>query len=737
MAVKRKATTALGGPKKQPRAIPGAIDLTHGRSVRDQTEEYRLGTAIFRVADLTPKWLTGHNRDLDEKHVSDLCTVFERQQLRRESVGNRLRVLCTKAEFERMRASLEQAGEPTIETSSSWPWFRDWVKVNGHPAELMAGQHRVAALQALQKEGRLGASSDPDALWWVCDIYNRDTLPPKQLLQLRANRPDHTLPDSAGQVWMQLVEYKRRNSEAFEGPDALSEMIRVADVTERRMFTLWGNDKWKVMITAWCSTRVGRQLFSVCLWAELSRQRVEDYWFDPLKLVLKRLSELCPNRPEAIQPEDWTALKGLPSLSAVTERFYPGAPLDSTLDDEAKCPQYRSPKLLTALTHSEYYAAYKATLSAMKVPDAFPDIAAILSRGRKEGRILSQVMSQIVQWINPKPTVVTYRQKSKPPHWEDFIPALEATVPEEAERAAQQLQRDIFEVVRGRWDELEGILGGDINQLAYVARFSHPIWHDLLVLVRQAVGQRFIGCMARYNDELPPLPSSNPQPTLIQDFDEAIRRLLQASRNPALQTPAAITQLIGRLSPLIAEWAVDCCDQALKAQANPRTTQWSASVLKQVQEERLAIGRLIQGPSVPTQPHASPVDGVGPNRATGVVERNTPIEVSPEPSLVVPPPLQCPAKPAITKPVPSSDAISSLLIPDAETIAAVRKVVRSRPRQQKFSPPVASRRRPPATPSQIHPPATTMKDRPPATTTTRPALPWTSGPVARPYRQIS
>ena len=170
MAVKRRATTALGGPKKR----PWARDLTHGRSVRDQAEEYRLGTAIFRVADLTPKWLTGHNRNLNKKQVSTLCAAFERQQLRRESVGNRLRVLCTEAEFERMRAFLEQAGEPTIETSSSWPKFRDWVKVNGHPAELMAGQHRVAALQAFyQKEGRLEASSDPDPLCWVCDIYNR------------------------------------------------------------------------------------------------------------------------------------------------------------------------------------------------------------------------------------------------------------------------------------------------------------------------------------------------------------------------------------------------------------------------------------------------------------------------------------------------------------------------------------------------------------------------------------
>ena len=75
---------------------------------------------------------------------------------------------------------------------------------------------------------------------------------------------------------MQLVEYERMNPMAFQGPDALNEMIRVADITERRMFTLWGNDKWKDMITAWCSTGVGKQLFSVCLWTELSRQRVED-----------------------------------------------------------------------------------------------------------------------------------------------------------------------------------------------------------------------------------------------------------------------------------------------------------------------------------------------------------------------------------------------------------------------------------------------------------------------------
>jgi hypothetical protein len=73
-----------------------------------------------------------------------------------------------------MKAYLEQAGEPTGETSPSWPWYGDWAKVNRRPAELMAGQHRVAALRAFfRKKGRLHASSDPDPLWWVCDVYDR------------------------------------------------------------------------------------------------------------------------------------------------------------------------------------------------------------------------------------------------------------------------------------------------------------------------------------------------------------------------------------------------------------------------------------------------------------------------------------------------------------------------------------------------------------------------------------
>jgi hypothetical protein len=152
--------------------------------------------------------------------------------------------------------------------------------------------------------------------------------------------------------------------------------------------------------------------------------------------VVQELNRLCPDRPEAIQPEDWKALKGLPSPSAtnVEQLFYPGAPLgslfDTMQDDEAKGGQYRSPKFLAALSHAEYHAAYMSiprTAGVVDTASMFPDIEAILNRGRKEGPegpIVSQVISQVVQWINPKPTVVGTRENNKPPYWRDFMPAL-------------------------------------------------------------------------------------------------------------------------------------------------------------------------------------------------------------------------------------------------------------------------------------------------------------------------
>jgi hypothetical protein len=103
--------------------------------------------------------------------------TFEDQELQRESVENRLRVTCSRAEVEQMVAHLATVGEPTSSMPSSWPSFHDWMSVNGCPAELMAGQHRVEALKLFQKKNQLHTSLDEDPLWWLCDIYDRGRLP--------------------------------------------------------------------------------------------------------------------------------------------------------------------------------------------------------------------------------------------------------------------------------------------------------------------------------------------------------------------------------------------------------------------------------------------------------------------------------------------------------------------------------------------------------------------------------
>jgi hypothetical protein len=381
----------------------------------------------------------------------------------------------------------------------------------------------------------------------------------------------------------------------------------------------------------------------------------------------------------------------------VDQLFYPDAPpssLSKVMDDEGQGTRYRAKKFLAALTVSEYHAAYRFVHE--NADEAFPDIEAILSRGRDEGRIVSQVVSQVARWINATPTAVGTREKNKPAHWEDFIPALRAMHgEEEAGRIAQQLQRDIFDVVRGRWDELEGSLEGDVSQPSYLARFSSPIWHELLVLVHRVVGPRFVGQLVPYNGELPPPVSRHSKPALIQSIGEAVGSLPQVKGNPALRTRPAIDQLMKRISPLIAEWAVEWCDQELKAQDDQRVPRWRPSILRQVREERLALGEFAQG-------HAPTAEDT--NSATGLVEST---EISPQPS----------DEGSSRSPDPPA-LISALLPPDADALAARRKALRentSRPQRGFTEQPVAkSRNRLPAMPTSLSRPS------------------WMTGPVARP-----
>lgn len=111
-----------------------------------------------------------------------------------------------------------------------------------------------------------------------------EQLPGRLRIQLRANRQDSTLPDSHGQVWMELVALAGADNTLFQGTTGpiQDEMLQTLGLSGRvqfpirRLVTLWKNNNWQQMITSWCRASIGRALFNVSLWEEMARYRIDD-----------------------------------------------------------------------------------------------------------------------------------------------------------------------------------------------------------------------------------------------------------------------------------------------------------------------------------------------------------------------------------------------------------------------------------------------------------------------------
>jgi hypothetical protein len=103
-------------------------------------------------------------------------------------------------------------------------------------------------------------------------------------MRLRANRQNHILPDSHGQVWTELAMLAEQDSSLFQGSNA--EVQRIMIDTLRlsgwvkfpipRLVTLWKNKTWQGMISRWCRSAIGRSTFNISLWEDMARFRIDD-----------------------------------------------------------------------------------------------------------------------------------------------------------------------------------------------------------------------------------------------------------------------------------------------------------------------------------------------------------------------------------------------------------------------------------------------------------------------------
>jgi hypothetical protein len=106
---------------------------------------------------------------MDGGQVQKLCNVFKRGGVNRTAEEHYLQLLCSSAEIMNMKAHLGLDETTTEMPTGNILHFDDWHAVNGTQVEIMAGQHRVKALEAYTHE----TNSRAEEGWWICEIYDQ------------------------------------------------------------------------------------------------------------------------------------------------------------------------------------------------------------------------------------------------------------------------------------------------------------------------------------------------------------------------------------------------------------------------------------------------------------------------------------------------------------------------------------------------------------------------------------
>jgi hypothetical protein len=303
--------------------------------------------------------------------------------------------------------------------------------------------------------------------------------------------------------------------------------------------------------------------------------------------VLEGASKLRGDASCSMKLDDWNILaRVLPSRSVrdVQSIFYPDAPDDVVVDLEAKGQGYRRPKFMVAFDDRTYYRMYQTILQN---PDLqFPDIQTLFRVGRQLGKIMSQVMIHVGQWLNLRPMQISERDNNKPQLWRDFIPAFQEEYGDGSEEMALHLQQQIFGVVHKRIEEFtDSPASAYLSKLpdaqgdSYLERFTLPIWKDLLVTVHQAVGSRFQRSLVKFNTQCPKSLPSQPESSLTHILRDAISRVPEIRVNPALCSSQALEVLMTRISPIVADWAVQLGGATIKTQSQDGISLWPSNTV--------------------------------------------------------------------------------------------------------------------------------------------------------------
>lgn len=158
-------------------AVHGKERLRDSVSIRELAKPYLLAVGRLPIDVLDTRWSAGRNRTIEPVHVRELREAFRTNGLERREPRNRLLCLCSADAVRRARESARESAPTDRQSSGSDDEIEmlNWAEVNSGLVEVMAGQHRIAALREYVRD----SGSQADELWWTCELYDQGVFPPR------------------------------------------------------------------------------------------------------------------------------------------------------------------------------------------------------------------------------------------------------------------------------------------------------------------------------------------------------------------------------------------------------------------------------------------------------------------------------------------------------------------------------------------------------------------------------
>ncbi|KAJ9413916.1 hypothetical protein QL093DRAFT_2569888 [Fusarium oxysporum] len=591
---------------------PAPQTFTEVDSLRKQAEPYRLAVAELPIHLLDFSWSRGSNRPLDRNHVAHLCRSFQNGGLARRAEQHYIQVSCSAAAVQKMIINaLPDTNQSHIQDRRQYVLsFRNWADFIDERPELMAGQHRIEALKDYVKQ----THSDSSDLWWICEFYDKDTLPVELDIKLRVNRRDLTLPDTHGQIWLQLVSAFDRDPTLFSVERNVNKkgieksMLDILCLTSEarfpisRLVTLWRSERWRPRVTRWCRTSLGRTTFNISKWYQIAGYRLDDYWFDAFYQVLETLRALPTSTSESIQISDWNVLAG--SLKSDT---YDAADVHQVFYPKGAATTARRSGFLSSLDKEAYDALLKIK--------------------KEEGEVMAQVIDHVVRWVNTQPAdIVDTHENNKPLRRQDLIPAIEGLMVTThgddwwarrredgdvdgaddmaswLDLRSRTLERQVLDYVRSHMTEFRDPstkhyldLMPEEHDEHYAERFSTgDLWTGLFHIVQHALGPAFrpvwensiserVGADNAIHQPRSEMRHRPPASAITRAICSQLGNIPEVKENPALRGVYASNELGAYIDHAVLSWASDRCRKAVENNESDEGHPWSSEALRAIQ----------------------------------------------------------------------------------------------------------------------------------------------------------